>query len=97
MKNLFNKKKETEEVTEETEENTTPVEETEKKKTVPTAVKVLAAGAGVIIGAVGLSKLFSHRSEPIDWSDLDEMDSEVAEETEEAPSESTEVSAESAE
>ena len=101
MKNPFvkNKEKEIDEITEETEENTTPVEETEKKKTVPTVAKVIAAGAGVIIGAVGLSKLLGRGGEPVDWSDLDETDSEATEEStgSETEVESTEVSAESAE
>lgn len=102
MKNLFKKteNEETKKVTEENEEETTPVEEEEnKKKTVPTWLKVAAAGIGVTLGAIGLSKLFGHGSAPIEYFDLDEDgESEDSEETSdsETPAE-TENQAESAE
>lgn len=103
MKNLFEKtkKEETQEVTEETEEvEATEVEEKEKKKTVPTWLKVVAAGIGVGIGAFGLSKIFGHGGGSTEYIDLDEMvDSDDSEEPTEAPTEaeSTETQVESAE
>lgn len=74
---LFEKTKK-EEIEEQDEELDTenPSEEKEPKKlTIPKPIKYAAAGIGIIVGAIGLSKLFGNGGEVEDY-DFDEAPGE---------------------